>query len=111
MKSVRFNLILPYLNRLGYSTFPTISLETLATLQTNHIQTFSHDTIDSFLKRPIALDPKKIIEKFLRENRGGLCFELNGAFCYLLQNLGFNAVLLSSNVKRVEKRSYDYTID
>lgn len=101
-----------YLQRLGFeSTIPQPTLSFLSQLQTNHIHTFTHDTLDAYYKRPISLDPQIIITKFLAEQHGGLCFELNGAFCFLLQQLGFDAILVSAYVHRVEQRTFDFPID
>ena len=101
-----------YIRRLGINDYDRpLNLSFLELLQTNHIHTFCHDTLDCYFKRPVSLDSEKIINKFLLEGRGGLCFELNGAFHYLLQQLGFHAELRSSHVYHVQKRPYDYSID
>lgn len=104
--------ITTYLAKLGFkSPLPKLSLAFLTALQTNHIHTFTHDTLDSYFKRPIILDAKIIIDKFFKEQRGGLCFELNGAFCYLLQQLGFDATLLSAHVRHFNDKVIDYPVD
>jgi len=38
------------------------------------------------------------VEKIVRERRGGFCYELNGAFAWLLERLGFRVTLLSARV-------------
>ncbi len=104
--------LVSYLQRLGFQEhIPALDFSFLSTLQTNHIETFSHDTIDCYFKRDVCLDPIMLIKRFLSEHRGGLCFELNGAFCHLLKKLGFKTTLLSSHVYRVEKAIYNLPID
>ena len=41
--------------------------------------------------RPISIEPQNLINKILKNKRGGYCFELNGLFFLLLLSLGFDA--------------------
>lgn len=87
-----------YLEMIKISYAMPPSLDFLADLQRHHIESLGWDTLDLLLGRPIRLDPEAIVEKFRRERRSGICYELNGAFCSLLQRLGFDACLASAHV-------------
>lgn len=49
------------------------------------------ENIDVHFGRPISLKPADLVEKILRQKRGGYCFELNGIFLQALRALGFSA--------------------
>lgn len=42
-------------------------------------------------RKPISIEPVKLLDKIILGRRGGYCFELNGLFAMLLVSLGFNA--------------------
>jgi N-hydroxyarylamine O-acetyltransferase len=44
------------------------------------------------------MDQEAFVRKIVEHNRGGFCYELNGAFSMLLQALGFQVTLLSARV-------------
>ncbi|MBR3106897.1 MAG: arylamine N-acetyltransferase [Clostridia bacterium] len=59
-----------------------------------HQRIISFENLDTVLwNRPVSLEPEKIAEKIFGLRRGGYCFELNGLFCMLLRELGFDAWL------------------
>lgn len=59
-----------------------------------HQRIIPFENLDAVLwNRPVSLEPEKMMEKILRQCRGGYCFELNGLFCMLLRELGFDAWL------------------
>lgn len=45
-------------------------------------------------KEPIVLDPDRLVAKIVEQGRGGFCFELNGAFAWLLITLGYEVELM-----------------
>lgn len=87
-----------YLARLGYRTPPPPTLEILRALQLRHTSAFAFETIDTLLRRPVAVDLPTLERKLLREGRGGYCFELNRLFLALLQHLGYEATALAGRV-------------
>jgi len=78
-----------YLQRLGYATPPTPSLETLRKLQWRHTSTFTFENLSPLSGQPVCLDLPSIQRKLLHEGRGGYCYELNSLYMTLLQDLGF----------------------
>jgi N-hydroxyarylamine O-acetyltransferase len=78
----------------------------LQELQTHHILNIPWENLNVFFKKEISLEPQVIIKKFIEENRGGLCFELNGAYHHLLVDLGFNATLVSARIFGFNDKKY-----
>jgi N-hydroxyarylamine O-acetyltransferase len=87
-----------YLKRLGYSSAPPPTLETLRELQWRHTAEFPFETLSTMLHTPVHVDPPAVQDKLLRQGRGGYCFELNRLFLLLLQALGFEARGLTGRV-------------
>jgi N-hydroxyarylamine O-acetyltransferase len=87
-----------YLKRLGYSSAPPPTLETLRELQLRHTAEFPFETLSTMLHAPVPVDPRAVQDKLLRQGRGGYCFELNRLFLLLLQALGFQARVLTGRV-------------
>lgn len=88
-----------YLNRIEIEqTEITKDLETLKLLQKKHLLTVPFENLDIPWQRPIILDPKKFYEKIVDQNRGGFCYELNGLFNELLNEIGFPSKIISAKV-------------
>lgn len=87
-----------YLKRLGYSSAPPPTLETLRELQLRHTAEFPFETLSTMLHAPVHVDRPTVQDKLLRQGRGGYCFELNQLFLLLLQALGFEARGLTGRV-------------
>ena len=85
-----------YLRRIGYSGPITPTLETLRLIHRAHLETVPFENLDISLKRPIVLDQDRFVHKIVEENRGGFCYELNGAFAALLREMGYRVTLLSA---------------
>lgn len=91
-----------YLNRINYRSSPGVSEQTLRELHKAHLLAIPFENLDNHLGRRIVLDQEKVIRKLVEERRGGICYELNGAFCALLRALGFQVSMLSAGVARDE---------
>lgn len=89
-----------YLNRINYDGLLDVSAETLRDLHKAHLLAVPFENLDIHLGRQIVLDEQKLIHKIVEERRGGFCYELNGAFCSLLRELGFDVSMLSAGVAR-----------
>lgn len=88
-----------YLRRLGLESFDLpITAESLQNLQKNHLLRIPFENLDIHRKRLISLDTEKFYRKIVEEKRGGFCYELNGLFGALLNELGFSSRLLSARV-------------
>jgi N-hydroxyarylamine O-acetyltransferase len=89
-----------YLHRIGYTGPITPTLETLRSIHRAHLETVPFENLDISLKRPIVLEQNSFVHKIVEENRGGFCYELNGAFAALLREMGFRVTLLSARAPR-----------
>ena len=56
------------------------------------------ENLDIHLGYPIELSLPSLYDKIVRRQRGGFCYELNGLFAWLLEQLGFKVVMLSARV-------------
>ncbi|MDE2427556.1 MAG: arylamine N-acetyltransferase, partial [Burkholderiales bacterium] len=56
------------------------------------------ENLDIHLGKRIVLSETAILDKLLRQGRGGFCYELNYGFAYLLRQIGFSVDLLSARV-------------
>lgn len=96
-----------YLQRIGLDIWadkesPACTVETLRLLQRRHLLTVPFENLDIHWKRPIVLDTDSFYRKIVGENRGGFCYELNGLFKVLLDELGFESKMISARVAREE---------
>lgn len=87
-----------YLARIGYQGSVVPSMETLRGLHLSHVLTVPFENLDIHLGRPISLEPSALFEKIVTSRRGGYCFELNGLFALLLEDLGFAITRLAARV-------------
>ena len=83
-----------YTARVGYQGPLTHSLETLIGLHRAQAFSIPFENLDIHLNRPIGLDPASLVQKLVHERRGGYCYELNGLFRLVLQQLGFDVTCL-----------------
>lgn len=75
-------------------------LQDLAKLQSLHMQHVPFENLDVIRKVPIYLNLETIYDKIVNQHRGGYCYEINGLFHWLLQELGFEAKLISATVQK-----------
>ena len=81
--------ILRYLDRIGLrdAVPPPPTLETLRRLQSAHLLYVPYENLDLLRGAITSLEHGALFEKIVEKRRGGLCFELNGLFCWLLCSL------------------------
>jgi N-hydroxyarylamine O-acetyltransferase len=96
-----------YLDRIGYAGSTAPDLATLAALQRAHMLSVPFENLDIHLGRRLVLDPVANHEKIVGRGRGGWCFELNGLFGWLLEQIGFDVTLLGARVNTGEERGSD----
>ena len=89
-----------YLTRIDYSGPVNSTAEVLRRIHRSHMLTVPFENLDIFLEREIVCDEQRFIRKIIEENRGGFCYELNGAFAALLRELGYTVTMLSARVPR-----------
>jgi N-hydroxyarylamine O-acetyltransferase len=89
-----------YLARIAAAAPTGVTAETLRELHAAHLRAVPFENLDIHRGVPIVLEEARILRKVVADRRGGFCYELNGAFYWLLTELGFEAVLLSAEVAR-----------
>jgi N-hydroxyarylamine O-acetyltransferase len=88
-----------YLRRLALEDLAGADEAGLRRLQRAHQLTIPFENLSIHLGEPISLAEDDLTSKLLGANRGGFCYELNGAFALLLESLG-------AQVRRVAARVY-----
>lgn len=87
-----------YFKRINYLGPRTATLETLKQLHQAHTQAIAFENLDALLGRTIKIDDDSVFTKLVSAGRGGWCFEQNGLFRRVLQELGFSITNLSGRV-------------
>jgi len=87
-----------YLARIGLDSAPAVNIEGLTALQRAHLSTVPFENLDIFAEVTVRTDLEWSIDKIVNRNRGGWCFELNGAFAALLEALGYSVARLGAAV-------------
>jgi N-hydroxyarylamine O-acetyltransferase len=90
-------LLSSYLDRLHLEHEPPSvpALHRLVAAQTRHVP---YETVWLYLGDRRGISPRESLRHVVTERRGGYCYQLNGAFHWLLRSLGYNAVLHRSSV-------------
>ncbi|WP_326836919.1 arylamine N-acetyltransferase [Amycolatopsis rhabdoformis] len=89
-----------YLRRIGAERPAHADLASLRELQRRHLESVPFENLGRYLGEEIDLTEAGVLEKIVRQRRGGLCYELNGAFALLLEDVGFDVHLLAGRVTR-----------
>lgn len=95
-----------YLDRMNYRGVQAVTPDTLRALHLAHVLAVPFENLDNFLARPVSLEPADLFAKIVMAQRGGYCFELNGLFSLLLEELGFSVTRLIARVRYGAKPPY-----
>lgn len=87
-----------YCARIGYTGPREPTLETLQALHARHPVAIPFENLDSFTGRPVRLDVPSLLDKMVRNGRGGYCFEQNLLFRHVLIELGYKVTGLAARV-------------
>ena len=93
-----------YLQRLKL-TREQPSLDYLARLQRQHLHRIPFENLSVAGGEAIVLEDGWLLDKILGRGRGGFCYELNGAFAWLLRQLGFPLRMVSAQAYSGERLS------
>ncbi len=89
-----------YLQRIGYAGPLAPTATTLAALHVAHLRAVPFENLDISRGQPIRLDLPSLYAKIVTRRRGGFCYELNGLFAWLLDDLGYQVDRLAAGVAR-----------
>lgn len=86
-----------YLRKLQLNHFePAVNLATLTNLQDAHLKYIPYENFDCLNGKITSLKRQDMFNKVIMHNRGGICFELNGLYNWLLESLGFEVTSYSA---------------
>jgi len=105
--------IFAYLTRIDYTEPVKPDVQTLRGLQLAHMLHVPFENLDIGLKRPIQLSEGALWNKIVVQKRGGFCYELNGLFARLLNEIGFDVTHLNARVYNREGElgiDYDHLV-
>lgn len=88
-----------YFSRIGFTGTPSVNLETLRALHLAHVAHIPFENVDVLLGRGIRIDTASVQAKLVDARRGGYCFEQNGLFSRVLEQIGFPITRLSGRVR------------
>ncbi|GAA1920616.1 arylamine N-acetyltransferase family protein [Streptantibioticus ferralitis] len=88
-----------YLGRIGATRPRRADLDALRELQERHVLSVPFENLDYHLDEDIFLD-ERVVQKIVRDRRGGGCYELNPSFGFLLTALGYQVGILGAQVRR-----------
>ncbi|KAG8444043.1 hypothetical protein GDO86_009293 [Hymenochirus boettgeri] len=88
-----------YLQRINIHTPDPPSVEALRKLHYQHLLTVPFENLSFHCGKRITLDVATAYEKIVLRKRGGVCYESNGLLLRVLQDLGYNAVMLAAQVQ------------
>ncbi len=90
-----------YLNRINFTDLIVINQSCLRKVHRAHLFNVPFENLDIHLKNPILLDdPTRIYDKIVNQRRGGFCYEQNGLFALMLQQMGFMVSHIEARVSR-----------
>lgn len=85
-----------YLDRIGARRPARPDDRALHELHRRHLETVPFENLSIHLDEPMRLDEDGLVDKIVHRRRGGICFELNGAFALLLRALGYRVTILAA---------------
>ena len=97
MKHDGFNLEL-YFERVAYKGSAEAGENALRDIHIAHTLNVPFENLDVFYRKPILLDGASLYKKIVEKRRGGYCFEMNGIFSIVLQEMGFKVANLLAKV-------------
>ncbi|KAI3354797.1 hypothetical protein L3Q82_004612 [Scortum barcoo] len=100
-----------YLSRIGFAGPAEAGLDALRSLHTRHLLSVPFENLTVHSGGRVQLHPPLLYDKIVNRRRGGFCYENNGLFSWLLQELGFQVTLLSGQVKSQKTGFYGPPFD
>ncbi|MEL7421937.1 MAG: arylamine N-acetyltransferase [Bacteroidota bacterium] len=93
-----------YLTMIAVPRQKTADLAYLQTLQKQHLHHIPFENLDIHCGIPIQLEVDHLFDKIVARKRGGFCYELNGLFYALLQELGYDCWRVMARVYEAPRK-------
>jgi N-hydroxyarylamine O-acetyltransferase len=87
-----------YLERIGVARPAAADLSLLRALHRAHQTAVPFENLSIHLGERVSLTEESLFDKIVRRRRGGFCYELNGAFAMVLEELGYAVRLAGARV-------------
>jgi len=87
-----------YLQRIDYRGTLEPTASTLHALHVAHLRHVPFKNLDIACCRLFDLGPVRLFDKIVTRQRGGFCYELNGLYALLLEQLGFAVTRLAARI-------------
>src|SRR5215217_3776307 len=100
-----------YLTRIQYFRPVKPDAQSLQGLQFAHMLTVPFENLDIELRRPIQLDRQSLWDKIVINKRGGFCYEVNGLFALLLEEIGFDVTYLNARDYHLQDDTFGIDFD
>ncbi|XP_063062784.1 arylamine N-acetyltransferase, pineal gland isozyme NAT-10-like [Engraulis encrasicolus] len=100
-----------YLNRIGYSGSALPTLETLQQVHRCHMLNVPFENLTTHSGGKTQLDIPWLYDKIVVQRRGGVCYEINGLFSWLLAQLGYQTTILAAQVRSRFTNAYGPPFD
>jgi len=89
-----------YFDRIGYAGDPRPDLATLRALHRAHLLAIPYENLDIHLGRGMGVEAEAAFEKIVIRRRGGWCYEMNGLFAAVLEQVGFTVTRMAGATMR-----------
>jgi N-hydroxyarylamine O-acetyltransferase len=101
-----------YLDRIGAPRTGPADTARLRALHRAHLTAVPFENLDIHLGTRVSLTTEDLFDKIVRRARGGFCYELNGLFAVLLEELGYTVTRLAARVHGAERLGppYDHLV-
>jgi N-hydroxyarylamine O-acetyltransferase len=90
--------IVKYLERINYGDTIDVRDDVLVKLHKKHVCQIPVENLDVYYKKEFDLNIEKVYKKVVHDLRGGLCYELNLLFNWLLTETGFPSRIIASRI-------------
>jgi len=80
-----------YLRRINFDGKVSVNFECLKSIHRAQHTSIPFENFDICLGRSINIDPVSLVQKMVKNKRGGYCLELNGLLLLALKSFGFEA--------------------
>lgn len=87
-----------YLKRINYHQPLKADKETLFQIHEAHLYHIPFENLNIQYDIPIVLTKEALYQKVMEEKRGGFCYEMNGLFRELLNEIGYKTALIAASV-------------
>ncbi|WP_159064774.1 arylamine N-acetyltransferase family protein [Thaumasiovibrio subtropicus] len=87
-----------FLDRIQYQGDTVVNLACLTELQWRFLNSVPFENLDIMAGVPLDFSVENVFAKIVVNHRGGVCFENNSLFCWVLSEIGFDVQLIAAEM-------------